>query len=79
MEAVDTTKLTDAQVDSKLNHYRRLIKTLEREIKSNERPDIIQKLKKIQVEWCYLKRESESRQGHRRARKFHMQNRDFKN
>ena len=79
MEAVDTTKLTDAQVDSKLNHYRRIIRTLEEQARKKEDPDIIEKLKMLQVEWCYLQRESESRRNHRSARKFQMKNREFRN
>ena len=72
MEAIDTKKLSDAQVDSKLSHYHRVINTLESKIRKHSDPDLQEKLKAIQIEWCYLKRESESRQRTRFARKEHF-------
>ena len=67
MEAINLKNLTDAQVDSKVNHFKRIIHNIEFQIRSTKDASLVDKLKKIQIEYCYAKRESETRSDRRVA------------
>ena len=72
MEAINLKNLTDAQVDSKVNHFKRIIHSIEFQIRSNKDESLIDKLKQIQIEYCYAKRESETRSDRRVAHKSYI-------